>query len=187
MSLLKQLQNLGRRCALFAAISLLAMGISWAVKSSIPNVGEKTPDFSLKDFNGREFTLSTELKENKATLLWFTNLCKGCQVKLPEMEKIRNLYNGKGIEVVAISVLGKDRKTVENTIRDKKLTLRFLFDPKGKVTEQFSGQYHPGTCPLQNIFLIGKDRKIAYADHYPGIEESEITDQLNKIIGGEEK
>lgn len=187
MRFLKQIQNLERRCALFVAISVLAMGVSWADKSSIPDVGEKAPDFSLKDFNGRRFTLSTELKENKVILLWFTNLCKGCQVKLPELEKIKNLYEKKEIEVVAISVLGKDRATVENTIRDKKSTIRFLFDPKGNVTELFSGKYYPGTCPLKNIFLIGNDRKILYADHYPGTEESEIRNQLNKIIGGEEK
>ncbi|HEY4716604.1 MAG TPA: peroxiredoxin family protein [bacterium] len=150
-------------------------------KTSIPEVGEHAPVFSLNDFSGEKFSLSRELKNNKAVLLWFTNLCKGCQRKIPEMEKIKNIYEKKGIEVVAISVLGEDRNTVENAIQQNKITLRFLYDPKGRVTELFSGKYYPGTCPLKNIFIIGKEGKILYANHYPGTEESEIMNTLEMI------
>ncbi len=45
--------------------------------------GDLAPDFSLEDFKGKEFTLSNELKETKAIILWFTNLCKGCTRKIP--------------------------------------------------------------------------------------------------------
>ena len=158
------------------------VGIGLTPVNALPGVGEKAPAFSLTDFNNKTFSLSTELKNNNAILLWFTNLCEGCQASLPELEKIRNRYEKNRILVIAVSQLGKDRKTVENIIRENKLAMGFLFDPAGKATEQFSGKYQPGTCPLKNIFLIGKDRKIAFISHYPGIDESEITDQLNKMI-----
>jgi peroxiredoxin len=99
------------------------------------------------------------------------------------MEGFKNHYQEKGIEIIAISQLGKDKKTVEDSIRKNKLTLRFLYDPQGKVTELFSGKYVPGVCPLQNIYIIQKDAKIAYRNRYPGVEESEIIEQLDKIRG----
>ena len=98
-----------------------------------------------------------------------------------------NLELSKGIEIAAVSQLGMDRETVENVIRKNKLTLKFLYDPKGKATELFSGKYFPGACPLQNIYIIQKDGKIAYASHYPGVEESEIKAQLIETIGGRDK
>ena len=141
-------------------------------------------DFSLIDFNGKKFTLSDELKNSKAILLWFTNLCKGCLEKIPEMEKMKNLYKERGIEFVAISVLGKDRKTVQDVISKKEVSFRFLFDPEGEVTRLFSGKYVPGTCPLKNLFIVNKDRKILFEGRYPGIEEEEIEYVLNKVVGG---
>jgi len=161
---------------------LLSISSCENAKTSIPKAEEYFPDFSLDDFNGKKFSLTEELKNNRAILLWFTNLCQGCQMKIPEMERIKNLYENRGVEVVAISVLGEDKNTVENIIQQNKVTLRFLFDPEGKVTELSNGKYYPGTCPLKNIFIIRKDKKILYADHYPGIEESEIKDSLERIL-----
>ncbi len=106
-----------------------------------------------------------------------------CKAKFPKMEELKNYYQGKGIEIIAISQLGEDKKTVEDSIRKNKLTLRFLYDSIGKVTELFSGKYVPGVCPIQNIYIIQKDAKIAYTNRYPGVEESAIIEQLDKIRG----
>jgi len=56
-------------------------------KAALPKVGDKAPDFSLQYFNGKPFTLS-KIAKNKAVLLWFTNLCSGCQSKLPFIEEL---------------------------------------------------------------------------------------------------
>ncbi len=144
----------------------------------------QVPDFSLTDFQGKKFTLSDELKKNKVILLWFTNLCGGCQEKTSEMEKIKNLYKKKGVELVAVSVLGRDRKTVENIIQNKNLSFKFLYDPEGTVGRMVVGQYVQGTCPVYNIFFIDRNRKIIFKDHYPGMKEDKIKNILNKITGG---
>lgn len=150
---------------------------------TLPEVGATAPDFTLKDFKGKDFTLS-KLKDKKTVLLWFTNLCGGCQSKFGEMGKIKNLYEKKGVEIVVVSILGKDRKTVEDIIRRKKAAFRFLYDPQGNVTKLFSGEAVPNTCPLQNIFIISKNGKIVYADHYPGVDEAGITTLLDKVTKG---
>ena len=151
--------------------------------AQLPKIGQKAPNFSLEDLAGKRFSLS-DLKDKKIVLLWFTNLCKGCQSKFLEMERIKNLYSEKETEVIAVSVLGDDRETVENTVEEKKTTFKFLLDPRGVATKLYSGAYHPGSCPLQNIFIIDKGDKITYASHYPGTEQDEIMKQLDKALKG---
>ena len=138
------------------------------------------PDFSLKDFQGKQFSLSS-FKNHKSVILWFTNLCGGCQDKLAFIEKLNNEYSGKNIEVVAVSQLGKDRKTVEDIIRKYKLTTRFLYDPHGEATEKFTGKYVPNSCPLRNIFFIDKSGKIIHSTHFPGISEEDILNHAKEL------
>lgn len=147
----------------------------------LPSVGQKAPDFALQDFKGKRFTLS-KCKDREGVLLWFTNLCEGCRSKFKRVEELRKEYGGKDVEVIALSQLGKDRKTVEDAIETNHLTVPFLYDPDGVVTTLYSGAYVPGTCPLTNLFLINKQGTIIYATHYPGAPESEISRQLASLI-----
>ena len=146
-------------------------------------VGDTAPDITLDDFNGKPFQLS-EHSQKKGVVLWFTNLCGGCQSQMSIVEKMKKRYVKKGIEIVAISQLGADRETVEKTIREKKLTFRFLYDPKGEATTQFCGKYVPGSCPLKNMYFIKADRTISSMHHYPGMEEKEFTQLLNDLLKG---
>lgn len=149
----------------------------------IPRVGNPAPDFSLKDFGGKSFILSKEWKSN-VVALWFTNLCEGCQSRIPDVTRLRSRYEKKGVEVVAVSVLGKDRQTVEKVIRAKNAAFRFLYDPDGKATERYSGKFIEGTCPLKNLFLIDRGGTIRFASHLPGTSEQEIAKLLDQLIKG---
>ncbi len=152
-------------------------------KYSVPRVGDQAPDFSLKDFGGDRFTLSKLTKKGNV-VLWFTNLCEGCQSQIPTVLGLKAEYEKKGVEVVAVSVLGRDRNTVETIMRKNKLSFRFLYDPIGAATQLYSGKYIEGTCPLKNIFIVQKGGKIVYASHLLGVQMNELTTQLNNITKG---
>lgn len=175
---------------LFAAYLLLGMVFTQTTafaqtnnKKVVPKVGDPAPDFSLQDFKENNFTLS-ELTKTKGVLLWFTNLCEGCQAKIPDVLKLKSLNDKKGIDVVAVSVLGRDRETVEDVIRKYNITFRFLYDPNGEATERYSGRYVEDTCPLKNIFIIKKGGEIMYASHFPGVSLIELNTQLEQIAEG---
>jgi peroxiredoxin len=161
-----------------APLQTLAQGNNKVV---IPKVGDRAPDFSLQYFNGKTFTLS-KIGKDKPVLLWFTNLCSGCQSKLPYIEELNKKYHNKEMEVFAVSQLGNDRKTVEDVILKNNLTVRFLYDPTGEATTSYAGRYTPGTCPLTNIYLINKAGKISFATHFPGVSEEELTKQINNLM-----
>jgi peroxiredoxin Q/BCP len=168
-------------CTVIVAVSLLLLAPSPAhsqTAPAAPKIGDQAPDFTLKDFSGKAFTLSSLMK-NKGVLLWFTNLCEGCQMQVPTVEKLKALYAKKNIAVVAVSVLGKDRKHVEEVMAKNKVTFPFLYDPTGDATTLYSGRYIEGTCPLKNIFVIKKGGKILFSRHLPGTSEQELLAQLD--------
>lgn len=150
-------------------------------KTVIPNVGDKAPDFSGHYFDGKPFTLS-KIAKNKPVLLWFTNLCSGCQSKLPFIEELNKKYQKKEMEILAVSQLGNDRETIEDVIRKNNLKIGFLYDPSGEATTLYTGGYNPGICPVKNIYLIDKTGTISFATHYPGVSDKELTKQINKLV-----
>lgn len=103
------------------------------------------------------------------------------------MNKLKTLFEKKGIEIVGVSVLGKDRNKVQDVMKKKKISFRFLYDPVGSATQRFSGKYVEGTCPLKNIFIIEKCGLIIFAGHLPGVELEELSNMLNNITKGIQK
>lgn len=93
-------------------------------------------------------------------------------------------YKQKNVEVVAISLLGKDRKTVEAVMKQYKVSFRFLYDPNGSATRLYSGKHVEGTCPLRNIYVVGKAGNITLASHLPGIRVEDLVAQLDTMTGG---
>jgi peroxiredoxin len=61
------------------------------------------------------------------------------------MEKLKKTNREKGIEIIGISVLGKDRETVEKIAAQEKTGLRILLDPEGDVVKRYGGEHLPGT------------------------------------------
>jgi peroxiredoxin len=153
----------------------------------LPKAGDRAPDFTLSNLDGDKVTLS-QYSPSKGVVLWFTNLCGGCQKDMPLLEKLHEKYKNGSVEFLAISQLGNDVKAVEKVVTKSKPTFQFLIDPKGSVSKLYSGEYIPGTCPLQNIFFIGRDGKIKSSTHFPGVSPQELERELRRIaVSGKTK
>jgi peroxiredoxin len=172
---------------------LLATGAAYSQRAApgnappaVTKVGGVAPDFTLQDFSGKRFTLSSSMKE-KTVVLWFTNLCEGCQSVVPDVKTLKSQYEKKGVEFVAVSVLGKDRETVESVMKENNVNFRFLYDPDGKATASYAGRFVEATCPLKNIYVIRKGGTIAFMSHLPGVDGRELIAQIDKTLGDKAK
>ena len=121
--------------------------------------------------------------KNKSVIIWFTNLCGGCQANMPTLEKMYKQYK-KSVEILAISQLGKDTVTVKKAVKELKITFPFLIDPDGKVCKLYSGEYVSNTCPLNNIYFIDKNGIIRDISHYPGLSKEELEGKIKILITG---
>jgi peroxiredoxin len=131
----------------------------WLIKISTTNgdhprpdwVGRSAPDFNLLDLDGRPVRLS--IMRGKVLILDFwATWCGPCIEEMPTLEKIREEYKSRGVEVWAIS--DEDPPTVKMWLARHERKLQTLIDPDGKISEQYQVEGIPA------LVVIGRNGKI---------------------------
>ncbi len=147
------------------------------------NTGDTAPDFTLKDGNGSDWTLSDH--RGKVVVLMFypgddTPVCT------KEMCSVRDHwsdYQATGAEVVGIST---DSVESHGKFSDKyALPLRLLSDEKGEVRDKFgANSLLPGRTARAE-FVIDPEGKLAYQKVRPiGLfrpADSDILEAIRKV------
>ena len=124
--------------------------LSLLIASAPLKVGDKAPDFTLPDTEGKPVKLSEILKNGPVILAFFPAAFTGGCTK--EMNTYRNRFGDvekKGATVVGIST--DDVETQKKFKASLKLPFPMLADPGKKVVEQYAGT---------NMF--GKSHRISY-------------------------
>ena len=115
-------------------------------------VGEKIPQFTIKDEAGKAFTFQQLAKGKKYVLLDFwASWCAPCRKEIPNVKKQYELYKDKGFEVISISIdrnAAQWKKALEeeqlawpnflsNEVADqfkvKSVPTMYLVDPSGTI------------------------------------------------------
>jgi peroxiredoxin len=113
----------------------------------------KAPDFTLKDWSGRETSLS-QLRGNVVLVNFWATWCSTCVVEVPSMERLVGRMKGKPFRLLAVSV-DDDWQTVRKYF-DKGTPLEVLLDKERSVPGRW------GTEKFPESFLIDKDGTIRY-------------------------
>jgi mycoredoxin-dependent peroxiredoxin len=125
-------------------------------------VGSEAPDFTLRDENGEEFTLSS-LRGRNAVLVFFPAAFSGiCTKELHDLSDAADRYDAAGAEVIGISI---DSPFVQKAFkRDEDLKAKLLsdFHPKGAVAQQYGAYIEQAGVATRATFVIDKDGKIAH-------------------------
>ena len=132
-------------------------------------VGSEAPDFTLRDENGEEFTLSS-LRGRNAVLVFYPLAFSGiCTKELHDLSDAADRYDAAGAEVIGISI---DSPFVQKAFkRDEDLKAKLLsdFHPKGAVAKQYDAYIEEAGVATRATFVIDKDGKIAHkVVNHPG-------------------
>lgn len=139
------------------------------VKAPSLSIGDKAPDFTLEDQNGKKVSLKDFKGQNVVVYFYPKAMTPGCTVQACSLRDSESKLNQENIVVLGISADPVNRlKKFEE--RDK-LNFTLLSDPDHKVTEsygswglkQFMGREFMGI--LRQSFLINPKGEIIHVMH----------------------
>ncbi|MDE1154314.1 MAG: TlpA disulfide reductase family protein [Acidobacteriaceae bacterium] len=118
-----------------AAIKLLASQDEEAEKA----------DFTLKDFNGKKWTMS-QLRGKIVVLNFWATWCPPCRQELPNLDALEQHYASQGLVVLALT--SENAATVGGLFRGFKPHFTVLYDTGGEVAQK----YHVNSLPRTYVF-----------------------------------
>jgi peroxiredoxin len=134
-------------------------------------VGDKAPDFELKDTEGNTVRLSDLLKEGKPVILAFypAAFSPVCGDEMSLYQETQDEFERLGARVVGISV--DNRWSVAAFARAKGITFPLLsdFHPKGAAAAKY-GVYRDDGLAERALFIIDPQGVIRYSYMSPILE-----------------
>lgn len=155
----------------------------WRIKSRFAKVGMeigcRLPNFHLKDLQGKDWRLENDAGR-KGVLLWLTNLCEGCQEKIPFLERLHQQYEDR-VEILAISVLGNDQKTPQEIYQKFRFRFPLLLDPEDWVGNVLQFPHPDNTCPLFNLLMLDWSGLVVFRGHLSAVKEADLEKRIRKL------
>jgi len=171
------------------------------------NVGDKAPDFTLGDPDGKQVRLSDLLKNGPVVLTWYRGAwCPYCNIALASLTSHNDDFQKLGATLVALTPELPD--TNSETVKEQGLPFEVLSDIDHKVADQYglvfklndatrkryqekfklverSGEKAADRLPLPATYVIGTDGVIRYAfldaDYRRRAEPEEIIAALKEL------
>ena len=127
-------------------------------------VGEKAPDFTLKDTDGKEVRLGDFLKQGKTVVLtWFNPECPFVKLHFEKQTTVVDIYkdyNSKNVQIIAVNSTNSGHANFGKDAAAKKqwkIEFPILIDADGKVGRAYGAKTTPQT------FVIDKSGILRYA------------------------
>jgi peroxiredoxin len=145
----------------------------------VASAADKATDFSLRDVNGKEVTLSQYQGKVVVMQFWAT-WCGPCKVEMPHLQKIYSELQDKGM--VVLSVSSDDARTasqVKPFVSKMKYTFPVLLDKESTVV----GAYNPSKT-LPYLVIIDKNGDVVqrHSGYNPG-DEVHVREEVEAALG----
>lgn len=152
-------------------------------------VGDRAPDFTLSDGDGKPVALADLLARGPLVISFYRGVwCPYCNMELQTLETARPAYAALGASIVAISP--QTAPNSRRSQRENKLEFPILSDPGNAIAAAFGLRFKMAdelvalyqsfgnklpivngddswTLPMPARFVIGQDGVIAYAEVNP--------------------
>ena len=140
--------------------------------TTLINVGDMAPDFTVTMLDGREYTLS-ELRGNVVMICFWATWCPPCRQELAHLQEgVIDHFAGEKFVVLPIS-RGEQREVVEKFITDMGYTFGVGLDSDRAIYDLYASNYIPRT------FIVNKQGKVVYRN--AGYDET-IAQEVNAAI-----
>ena len=125
-------------------------------------VGQEAPDFTLRDENGQDVTLSSLRGKNVVLVFYPFAFSSLCTKELHDITDREGRFGENSAEVFGISV--DSPFALKAFRRDENLTPHLLsdFHPKGAVSKEYDAYLDEVGIATRATYVIDKDGKVAW-------------------------
>jgi len=137
----------------------LAENQTFKTKSIIPvgpQKGNRAPDFTLKDLNGKNVKLS-DFRGKIVMVNFWGIFCDPCKKEMPFLQAISDNWSEEDLTILAIN-FKEGTATVRSFITNEEYTFTVLLDSDGEVNTLYNVSYYPTTFFIDAEGII-KERK----------------------------
>lgn len=168
-------------CALLALSAMLSQtGARAQLGEEKFKVGDRAPDFTTVDLDGKKVTLSS-FQGQKAVLLNFWGLrCGACIEEMPFLDELHRNYMGKGLVVLGVDTDGVDAGIVRKTMKEVKTSVDYtiLLDQEFIITDTYTNFLVPLTLVIDKTGVI----QYIHTGYEPG-DEKKYEAAVKKALG----
>lgn len=119
-----------------------------AVSAAKAVEGSAAPDFTVKDLDGKDVTLSS-LKGSVVLVNFWATWCPPCKEEIPSMIRLNQVMAGKAFRMLAISIDEGGKEAIGNFFKGSK-ELPVYLDTDAKISRLY------GTTGVPETFIVDK-------------------------------
>jgi len=125
------------------------------------NIGDTSPDFSIRLTAGREFNLYSTLN-NSSVLINFIRgtWCEECTNHLKKIEKWKHKLCGQNNPIATIIITVEDEAKVNEWIKKNPISYMMAVDPDGHVAKAYGFMVPDDAYSKPGMILLDKNREI---------------------------
>ena len=117
-------------------------------------VGEPMPDLAVEGFWDKKEVRLSSLRGKVVLLDIWASWCVPCRDEMPTLDSIARRLQGKGVEVVAVSI-DEDRSAAEEFLKkNKKWSLTVAHDPAGTVPDRLQPTKMPTSYVIDRAGVL---------------------------------
>jgi peroxiredoxin len=136
------------------------------------SIGQKAPDWSLKNIENELVKLSEQKSELTLIEFWFPH-CKGCVLAVPELNEIKEKFSSQKLSVYGIEFTNNKREYLINYIEEQNVKYPTLYMGK-EVAERY------GVYAAPTFYLIDKEGYIKKV--IVGYEKGKLLSLINESL-----
>jgi len=116
-------------------------------------VQKEAPSFSLKTLDGEKVVSLSDFKGKPVLLKFWATWCPSCVEELPPMQKFSEGRRDQLVILLA-AIDGEKEKKLQRLIKENKITLPVLLDPKAKTARSYGVNFVPVSFFINREGLI---------------------------------
>lgn len=164
----------GRLALVLMAVVLLGLLVTQGCTTTTQSTGLPAPDFTLKDLEGNQVSLS-DFRGKTVFINFWATWCGPCRAEMPEIESIHQEYKDQDVVVIGIDLF-EPEDAVRQYTQEGGYSWIFVIDTTGEVTANYE------VTAIPTSFFIDSDG-IIQAMNIGSMSKGAMEANLAKAMG----